>query len=157
LARRRSLTASPAIGAATLALAAGAILGAWAIWQPLRSANDDSAAIAALSRGDSASAIADGQAAAAANPLSVDPLFELSAIYGATGNQPAALHELQRAARLQPSNPATWETLGELYLRRGQARSAMFELTKARPLDPSGYRVLDDLERARIALERQQR
>ncbi|MDQ6811837.1 MAG: O-antigen ligase family protein, partial [Actinomycetota bacterium] len=131
LTRRRRLSRCPAVSVAAATLTAVAILAAWAIWQPLRSANADSAAIAAFSRGDTESALADARAAAARDPLSIEPHWELSAILSATGNQLGAYTELAKAIALQPENAATWQQLGFYDLRLRQPRGALASFEEA--------------------------
>ncbi len=127
--RRRAVAA-----AAVLLLA---LVATWAAWQPLRSAEAGQDALAALDRGDIDAARAGALAAGDRNPLSVDPLFELSVVESAAGRKVQARAALARAVRLQPANPESWLRLAEfeLYtLRRPDAA-----LTAIRPalfLDP---------------------
>ena len=123
-------------GAAAALLAAVALVCAWTIWQPLRSANAADGAISALSRGDTRAALADARSAAARNPVDVEPLWDLSAIYGAIGDPGTAQAELARAVHLQPANPATWLQLGEYDLQLGRRREAIAVLQAALYLDP---------------------
>ncbi|MDQ3850772.1 MAG: hypothetical protein M3296_09200, partial [Actinomycetota bacterium] len=74
------------------ALPAGAVLlvalvGAWTAWQPQRSVTAGQDALAALDRGHVAAARADALAAGRRNPLSVDPLFDLSVVESAAGRR----------------------------------------------------------------------
>lgn len=110
---RRAFLAAPGQIAAVAAIAAIALLGAWTIWQPLRSANADAASLAALSGGHLAAALADARSAAAADPLSIDPLSYESSIYSALGENAAAHAALEADVALQPANPATWLQLGQ--------------------------------------------
>ncbi len=123
-------------GAAAALLTAVALVCAWTIWQPLRSANAADAALAALGKGNIPAALADARAAAARNPVDVEPLWDLSAIYGASGHPGAARAELARAVRLQPANPATWLQLGEYDLQLGRRQEAIAVLNAALYLDP---------------------
>ncbi|MEA2159332.1 MAG: hypothetical protein QOD66_1712, partial [Solirubrobacteraceae bacterium] len=101
LRERPRLLERPALAASIMGITAVSLLAAWAIWQPLRSANADSAAISALTRGDVKGASIDARAAAASDPVSVEPLWELSAIYSAAGDQHAAHAQLVMAIGLQ--------------------------------------------------------
>ena len=152
LQRRRTLTGSPAVGAAIVALAACALLGAWAIWQPLRSENAQSAAIDALSRGNAQQALSDARTAASRNPLSVDPLFLTSEVYTAIGNPAAAHDELVQAVRLQPDNALTWETLGEYDVQHNQPLRALPVLQSAARLDQGSRRIHRELIEVRAEL-----
>jgi hypothetical protein len=139
--RRTPLSSSPAAAGALLALAAVTVLAAWAIWQPLRSADADNAATAALTRGNAQAALADARTAANTDPVSVEPLFELSAIYGALGERDRARHELVAATSLQPANPATWQAVGEFDVQHHQPGAALAELHKAQRLDSSSVQT----------------
>lgn len=154
LAQSRGLRRSPGGIAIVLAILTGTVLAAWAIWQPLRAVNADGAAIAAISNGNATLALSDGRAARTDDPLSVDPLFELSAIYTALGNNAAAVDELRQAVRLQPANPDTWLTLGLFYVHRNQTRAAYGPLSMASRLNPSGYVEIQLLTRVRAELRR---
>ena len=103
------------------AIAAGAVavialLGAWTAWQPLRSATAGQDAIASLDRGDVAKARSQALAARERNPLSIDPLTQLSAVELAAGRKIEARRALEDAVRLQPANPDAWLALAELEL-----------------------------------------
>src|SRR5204862_115138 len=81
--------------------------------------------------------LADARGAATSDPVSVDPLWELSAIYTALGDRAAARHELVEAARLQPSNPQTWRQLGAFDVAaHSPTQTALAELYTALRLDP---------------------
>ena len=134
--QRQRLTQRPGAGVLVTGLVAIALLGAWLIWQPLRSANADAAATTSVARGDRQAALADARAAADLDPLSVEPLFELAALETATA--PArAYAELQSAVALQPENPQTWLQLGNYELQQRQPRRALATLAKALALDRS--------------------
>ena len=139
---RRRLSASPAAAAAGLGIVAATIVAAWFVWQPLHSSDEFGAAISAITRGDSAVALADAQSAAASDPVSVDPLWELSAIYTALRDPGAARQELVKATTIQPANPESWEQLGEFDLAQHQTIVAVLELQTAQLLDRSSA-ILD--------------
>jgi tetratricopeptide (TPR) repeat protein len=133
---RRPLTERAGAAAIAAGLVTLALLGAWIIWQPLRSSDADAAAFNALARGDTASAFADARTAVTSNPLSADPLFELSALYSATREQGAARAELQKAITLQPENFNTWLQLGEFEIQQKRPRAALAALHRAVVLNP---------------------
>jgi O-antigen ligase len=101
------------IAAAALVLA---LVCAWTVWQPLRSDTIGQDALATLDTGNADAARAKAQQARDRNPLSVDPLFELSTIEAAAGRKFAARSALEQAVRLQPANPQTWQRLAEFEL-----------------------------------------
>jgi hypothetical protein len=133
----RAFEAAPGQSAALAAIAAIALLCAWTIWQPLRSANADSAALAALTANHPAQALAEARSAAAIDPLSTEPLYTEWDIYSIVlGDSAAARAVLQKAVALQPANPATWAQLGRYDLTVGQPREATAALEAALYLFP---------------------
>ena len=152
LEHRRTLTGSPAVGAALVALAAGTLLAAWAIWQPLRSDDAQAAAITALTHSNARQALDDARTAASRNPLSIDPLFLLSEIYTATGDPNAAHAELVQATTLQPDNALTWETLGEYDVQHNQPLRALPVFRTAARLDRGSHRIRRELMEVRAEL-----
>jgi O-Antigen ligase len=149
--KRRLVTRSPALVLAATAAAALAVLGAWAIWQPLRSANADSAGLAAIARGDTAAAIADARTAASSDPLALEPRFELSALYSAAGRPADARAELVKAVRLQPENALSWQQLGLYDLDHHQPVSALASLRRAHLLDLTNYPTVAAIAQATAA------
>ena len=149
---RRRLSTSPAAAAAGLGIVAATIVAAWFVWQPLHSSDEFGAAISAITRGDSAVALADAQSAAASDPVSVDPLWELSAIYTALRDPGAARQELVKATTIQPANPESWEQLGEFDLAQHQTVVAVLELQTAQLLDRSSATLNQELASADQAL-----
>jgi len=148
---RKRLTQRPGAGALVTGLATLALLGAWVIWQPLRSADADANATTALIHGDTHAALVDAHTAAAADPLSVEPLFELSALY--TTIDPAqAYQELVRAVRLQPENSHAWLQIGDYDVQRHHPHDAIAALTKARQFDLSSPAVMIALTQAESEL-----
>lgn len=133
---RRRLTERPGAAALAAGLVTLALLGAWLVWQPLRSSDADAAAFTALQQGDTAGAFADARTAVTSNPLSAEPLFELSALYSATGEQAPARSELQRAIDLQPQNYNTWLQLGLFEIQQKQPRAALAALNHVLKLNP---------------------
>ncbi|MEA2154835.1 MAG: hypothetical protein QOE11_975, partial [Solirubrobacteraceae bacterium] len=124
-----------ATGAAAAAVLA--LVCAWMVWQPLRSDTIGQDALATLDGGNVAAARAQAQQARDRNPLSVDPLFELSAIEQSAGRNFQARAALEKAVRLQPANPDTWLRLAQFELDVLQRPSVA--LTAIRPalyLDP---------------------
>jgi tetratricopeptide (TPR) repeat protein len=144
----RTISFTPAaIGAATL-IAVVAVVIAWLTVQPLRSANADAAALTAITRGNETSAFRDARAAASDNPVSVEPLFELAALYRAAGNNAAAVSELRKAVALQPQNPRTWVTEGETLLALHRPDQALAALARASRLDIGSPQIAADIKRA---------
>jgi len=151
---RRRLSTSPAAAAAGLGIVAATIVAAWFVWQPLHSSDQFDAAISAITRGDTGVALADAQNAAASDPVSVDPLWELSAIYAAARNPGAAREELVKATTVQPANPESWEQLGEFDMSQHAPVLAVPELQTAKFLDRSSASLDQELAAADQALSR---
>ena len=149
---RKRITAAPGTAAAAIGLLALALLGCWAVWQPLRAANADAAALNAVASGNLRSAIADASRAAADYPVGVDPLFELAAFYRATGDQQAAHAQLVRAIERQPQNGQTWLALADFDLSTHHPGRALGPATKAVTLDRSSSRAAADVAQARAQI-----
>ncbi len=151
-AERRRLSTSPGVAAAGLGIVAATIVAAWFVWQPLHSENDFNGAITAMATGNSTAALVDAQSAIAADPVSVEPLWELSEIYSARHDPTAARQELVKATNVQPSNPETWEQLGEFDLAQQQPIVAVTEFQTAEFLDHSSVALPQQVAAAASAL-----
>jgi hypothetical protein len=110
---------------------------AWATAQPERavSAGDDALQLASARHYDAArAAIADARSA---DPLSVEPLFDLAVVDGLTGRTGEARAALEAAVRLQPQNPTPWLRLADFELNTaGDPARAIQVLGPALYLDP---------------------
>ena len=78
-ARRVSVLQRPGASALVTGLVGLALIGAWVMWQPLRSVQAMAAA-----ENQPATAFASARAAASRDPLSIEPLYQLSVLYQAT-------------------------------------------------------------------------
>ncbi len=147
-ARARSLTRNPGLGVALAGLAAVVVLGAWAVLQPLRSADAASAAVTAASRGDIGSALSNARAAVSRDPLALTPRFELSEIYSAAGDERAARAALVDAVGVQPQNFETWLQLAGYDLRHGHQQLALSELAKTLSLNVNSIQAQQEVAQA---------
>ena len=145
---RRTLLARPLAAAGLAGLLVLAVIGGWLIWQPLRSNDADAAAITALSGGNATVALDDAHTAAASDPLSPGPLWELSAIDSAIGRPQAARAELRKAIDLQPENPATWRALGFYELARRNFTAALVAFSRSLKLDPTSLPTINGFNAA---------
>jgi hypothetical protein len=147
-------TISSSLGriSAVIGLAALALSGAWVIWQPLRSADADSAALAAQARGDGSAALTDARTAVASDPVSALALARLSAAYLAVGDTRAAHRELAQATAVQPSNPETWRWLAEYDIAHHVLGEAFAALHTALGLEPYSVQLDRDVASAEAAL-----
>jgi len=132
----RAVTVGPKQAAAIAAISAIALLCSWTIWQPLRSADADAAALTALSANHPAAALADVKSAAGSDPVATDPLLYEWEIYSDLGDAAAARGALQADVALQPANYETWLQLGQYDLTLDQPREAIAALTAALHLFP---------------------
>jgi O-Antigen ligase len=149
---RSRLALTPGRVAGATGIGTALLVAAFFVWQPLHSADSFGSAISAMGRGDAAAALADARSAAGSDPVSVDPLWEQSAIYGALGNAKAARNALVQATSLQPENPETWVQLGAFDLQAHQARLAVNEFETAHRLDLASGPISQQLGQARTAL-----
>jgi hypothetical protein len=131
---RKPALSRPGAMAACSALMLASLICAWLIWQPLRSANDASAVFSAS---NSRAAFDDARSAQAADPLALQPLFVLQALYSAQGDEVAARRELVKAVQLQPQNYASWYALGSYDLNHHQPKLALPSLKRAYELNPT--------------------
>ena len=131
LAVREPLRIALAAGAAAIAL-----LAAWTAWQPQRAVAKGSDALATAEAGHYPQARAQIADAERINPLSVDLLFQQSAIAGAAGDEAGARRALQDAVRKEPANPATWLNLAQFELDHGHKPQALSAIGSALYLDP---------------------
>jgi tetratricopeptide (TPR) repeat protein len=129
------------IGLAAAAVAL-ALVAAWTSWQPQRAVAEGSDALATAETGDFATAREQIAHAERTNPLSVDLLFQQSAIERADGNAPGARSALQEAVRKEPANPATWLTLAEFELSEGRKPQALSAVGSALYLDPRSQEAI---------------
>lgn len=149
--RRQPLSTRPSSVASLTILLVGTIALAWAIWQPLASADAANAGISAMTAGHAGQAIADARTASSDDPASLEPLQELSALYGAIGARAQARNELVKATALQPQNPLPWTWLGSYELQQGQPRLAVRALRRAARLDITNTQTAQQLARAEQA------
>ena len=113
-----------------------ALVATWTVWQPLRSQSVGQEAIETLILGKADVARKQAQAAHERNPLSVDPLFELSTIESSVGRKFAARRALEEAVRLQPANPDPWLRLAQFELELDRPQVALTAIRPALYLDP---------------------
>jgi tetratricopeptide (TPR) repeat protein len=123
------------IGLATGA-AAIALVAAWTSWQPQRAVAKGSDALASAEAGRFPQARAQIAHAERINPLSVDLLFQQSAISSASGDVAGARAALQAAVRKQPANATTWLNLAQFELDQGRKPQALSAIGSALYLDP---------------------
>jgi hypothetical protein len=127
---RVSVIQRPGAGALVTGLAALALIGGWLMWQPLRSAQ-----AMADAENHPGTAFASARTAASRDPLSIDPLYLLSALYQGNHQSGPARAELVKATQLQPENPQPWQWLGEFDFAAGHLQPAIGELQRAVSLD----------------------
>ena len=140
-------------GALAVAVLAVALAGSWAAIQPVRAARAEDRAIVDAQRGRYAAAAASARTAAARNPLSVEPLWQLAFIEDALDRERAAADALEAAVRLQPANPEAWRRLGRYRLSAlDEPEGAVAAFRAAYFLDPQAPQSLSDFLEASRAL-----
>lgn len=135
--KRASILARPGVGGTVTALVAMSVLCAWLIWQPLSSANATASAENAAISGRIGTAFADARDAAGSDPLALQPLLVLSALYERVGNVAAARSQLVDAVHLQPENAASWLALGAFDWQHHHPGLALRSLKRSEALDPT--------------------
>lgn len=150
---RASILSRPVVGAGLTALVALALLGAWLIWQPLRSADAAASAETAAAQGHIGTAFSDARKAAGADPLALQPLFVLASLYQAVGDERSARAQLLRAVDRQPQNYDSWLALGSFDLQNHQPRRALPSLERALALAPATVpATIEALDQARAEI-----
>jgi hypothetical protein len=130
-----------------------ALVTSWAALQPVRAQHAEDAAVDALTVGNFKGAASNARVAAARNPLSLEPLWDLAFIEDARDNKHAAVASLAQAARRQPANAEAWRRLGRYRLSvLDDPKSALEAFRAAYFLDPSSLQSGSDLIEAQRAL-----
>ena len=138
---RVSVLERPGAGALITGLAAVALIGAWLMWQPLRSVQ---AMADAENHPDRA--FASARTAASRDPLSVEPLYLLSGLYQTANDPRGARMQLVKATEVQPDNPRPWTLLGLHDFHSGRLRDAITEMKRVLVLEhPSDVDTLNAL------------
>jgi tetratricopeptide (TPR) repeat protein len=117
-------------------------VAAWTSWQPQRAVAEGSEALATAEALHFAQAREQIARAQRTNPLSVDLLFQESAIDRADGDVAGARNALQKAVRNEPANPATWLALAEFELSEGRKPQALSAVGSALYLDPRSQEAI---------------
>lgn len=151
-ARRAPILNRPGVAAAVTVLTGTALLGVWLIWQPLRSANAANAAENYALASNRGAAFSSARDAVDYDPLALQPLFVLSSLYRAAGNQAAARRELVDGVRTQPDNYESWLQLGSFDLGNHHPKLALTSLSRALALNPTVPSTGLAVQQARAAL-----
>ena len=149
---RRRVPPLRALGAALVLIIA--LAAAWTAFQPVRAVHAGDKAFEALDQNNPELAAAIARVAVDRNPLSVDPLFELSAMEQAQGDTAEAERVLERAVRLQPASAEAWRRLGRLRLDvLNDPAGALTALRAAYSLDPASPTSISDVLEATRATQ----
>ena len=139
---------------AVLGVIAIALAAAWTAYQPVRAVHAGDTAFDQLDQGQPDAAAESARLATERNPLSIDHLFELSAIEQARGRTPEAERALQRAVELQPASAEAWRRLGRFQLTvKNDAAGALRSFQAAYYLDPRSPTSTSDVIEASRAVE----
>jgi tetratricopeptide (TPR) repeat protein len=123
--------------AAAAIIAIIALVCAWAIWQPQRSAAAVDSSSALLTDNRIPDALLLAKQAVNRDPVAPQPLYQWAQVESRAGQRAFAVRILQQAVRLQPRNPDTWQQLAGFQLNTMNNPSAAFAaLRAALQLDP---------------------
>ena len=143
------------LGAAAL-IVATAVAASWAAYQPVRSIHASDAAVERVEKGQLEAALSIANIARDRNPLSVEPLWEVSWIEDLRGNRVAAERALEQAIVLQPANGEAWRRLGRYRLSiLGDPEGALPALRAAYYLDSHSPGAVSDFLEVQRALSEQ--
>jgi hypothetical protein len=131
-----ALRERPGAGALATAVAAAALIGAWAMWAPLHSAQSYASAEQSNANG---AAFAGARTAASSDPLSIKPLELLAQLDEGIHAETAAQAELIKATQVQPRNPESWLQLGAFYFQRGAYAKSINAMARVADLDHTRY------------------
>ncbi len=152
---RDAVLQRPGAGALVTALLGFSLLGAWVLWQPLRSAQ-------ALSDAENhpATAMASAHTAASRDPLAVQPLYLLSILYQQDKQPQTARAQLVKATDIQPQNPLPWLWLAQLDVSNGRLNDAVRETNQVmvlnQPVDGTRLAGRDVILQVQARLARRQ-
>jgi hypothetical protein len=150
---RRLPAFDPARWAAVVLILAVAILISWEVWQPLRAASADAASLSAYARGDVRGALADARTAADADPVAVEPLWQLGVILNALGEPAAAEREYLEAVQRQPDNAQTWIALAQFDLQTHRPARALVAFRRGEALDRSAWPAIVGVAQAQAQIK----
>jgi hypothetical protein len=141
----RTVPREALIGAAAVVALIG-LIASWSALQPVRSDHARSASFDRLAKGEPAAAASIARIAHQRDPLSVDPLFDLSAIEQASGRNAEAKRAIDQAIDLEPANPESWRQLGRLQLDAlNDPKGALKSFQIAYYLDPRSPQSTTDI------------
>ena len=124
-------------GLFAVASLAAALLCAWAVWQPHRSAEESDRALDLIAQDKLGEAKKAAQRAEDIDPLASRALIVQAAVIDAEGNQPLAHTKLEEAVERHPGEPQVWIRLAEYELYTlNRPADAERTITGALYLDP---------------------
>ncbi|MGI8749891.1 MAG: O-antigen ligase family protein [Thermoleophilaceae bacterium] len=138
----RFKAAGPLALVGSAALAVTALLCAWAVWQPQRSASAVDEAVALAEQGKTARALEQADKAREIDPYSADPLYaRASALTGGDGKV-AAYRALEQAVVEHPRDPETWLRMAQYELETLDLPARALESANAAvAIDPASPRA----------------
>lgn len=127
---------------AAAAVAITALLSAWAVWQPERSANAVEQAITLSDKGEDTEAIDQADQAREIDPYSTEPLYAKATALTGAGRPVAAYRVLEQAVSEHPRDPDTWLRLAQFELTELDLPTrALASANAAFAIDPKSMRV----------------
>lgn len=138
---------------AAAAVAVTALLSAWAVWQPQRSANAVDSAITLSDNGKDAAAARQADRARAIDPYSADPLYAKATALTGSGRPIQAYRVLEQAIQEHPRDPDTWLRLSQFELTELDLPTrALASANAASAIDPKSSRATLMANQARAAI-----
>jgi predicted Zn-dependent protease len=139
------------IGAAAVVVTA--LLSAWMVWQPQRSASATDKAVTLTDDGKFSQAVAQADRARDIDPYSTEPLYAKADALDAAGQKVAGYRVLEQAAAEHPRDPATWLALSQSELDDFDLPArALRSLHAAFVIDPQSPRAVTLARRIQKAL-----
>lgn len=138
---------------AAAAITITALLCAWAVWQPQRSARAVDSAITLSDAGKDGQAIQQADRARAIDPYSAEPLYAKATALTGAGRPLAAYRTLEQAIAEHPKDPDTWLRLAQFELTDLDLPTRALESANAAAaIDPQSSRVAVLANGARAAI-----
>lgn len=138
---------------AAAAIVITALLSAWAVWQPQRSAAAVERTITLSDGGKQAEAIAQANHARDIDPYSAEPLYAKATALTGAGRPIEAYRVLEQAVAEHPRDPDTWLRLSQFELTELDLPTRALESANAAfAIDPKSTRVAVLANAARAAI-----
>jgi O-antigen ligase len=133
---------SPARLLLATAIAGLALIGCWAVWQPIAADRAVARSYDLLSADEPVAALREASEARDSNPYSVGALYAAAVAFEALDRNDAATAALRRAADDRPRDPEPWMRLAIMALERDAPAAALAAAQRALERDPRSAQTL---------------